>query len=58
LPFDGGLLDQPEWLLEDLLTISWIKSHLEEQVKPPPASTLPGQIRSNIREEDTTLPNS
>ena len=33
LPFDGGLLDQPDWLMEDLATISWRKKIIEDMVK-------------------------
>lgn len=35
LPFPGGLLDQPEWLMIDLFTLSWRKAVLKEQVKSP-----------------------
>lgn len=32
LPVEGGLLDQPELLLEDLAVISWLSSIVEEQI--------------------------
>lgn len=35
LPYAGGLLDQPEWLIHDLLVISWRKRVVEEMLKPP-----------------------
>jgi len=37
LPCDGGLLDQPEALFEDLLTIAWRKDRVEEMMKKGPA---------------------
>jgi len=29
----GGLLDQPEWLLEDLMTISWREGIVKKMLK-------------------------
>jgi len=34
LPFEGGLLDQPESLIEDVLTIAWRKEQVEKMMKP------------------------
>jgi len=33
LPYPGGILEQPDWLIEDLLTISWRKDILENLPK-------------------------
>jgi len=32
LPLAGGLLDQPEALMDDLLTLSWLSGIVREQV--------------------------
>lgn len=32
LPVEGSLLDQPEWLLDDLATISWQHSIVKDQL--------------------------
>ena len=32
MPEPGGLLDQPDWLIDDLLTISWRHQILKEMV--------------------------
>ena len=32
LPFEGGLLDQPDWLMQDLATISVWRGHVEESL--------------------------
>lgn len=32
LPYAGGLLDQPDWLLRDLLTVSAISERVRKQV--------------------------
>lgn len=34
LPCAGGLLDQPESLMDDLLTLSWLSGIIEKQIKP------------------------
>lgn len=39
LPYEGGLLEQPEALIDDLLLISWRKSILKEMMKPTPSPT-------------------
>ena len=39
LPEPGGLLDQPEWLLDDLATIAWRKSVVEDMLKEAPSGT-------------------
>jgi hypothetical protein len=39
LPEQGGILDQPEWLLEDLTTIAWYKGVVEEMLKEAPSGT-------------------
>lgn len=39
LPAQGGLLDQPDWLLEDLATIAWRKSVVEDMLKEAPSGT-------------------
>lgn len=31
LPYTGGLLEQPEWLIEDLLTISSLSGRIKKQ---------------------------
>jgi hypothetical protein len=36
LPYPGGLLDQPDWLLADLFTLAWRKNALKEMSKAPP----------------------
>jgi len=46
LPFAGGLLDQPDWLLEDLSTISWRKQVIEDMMQPA-ATTPAGAIRGD-----------
>jgi len=33
LPAGGGLLDQPEWLWDDLQTIAWRKECVEEMMR-------------------------
>jgi hypothetical protein len=35
LPYSGGLLDQPDWLLGDLLALNQTSNQLREQIKPP-----------------------
>lgn len=35
LPYPGGLLDQPEWLLVDLYTLAWRKAVIKESLKSP-----------------------
>jgi len=35
LPFSGGLMEQPNWLIEDLLTLSSRASQIREMLKPP-----------------------
>lgn len=32
LPYPGGLLDQPEWLIDDLLTISYNHTIIERMM--------------------------
>jgi hypothetical protein len=32
LPVEGSLLDQPEWLMDDLATISWQYSIVKDQL--------------------------
>lgn len=44
LPYEGGLLEQPEALMNDLLTISWRKNIIGEMLKPTP-TTPSGQLR-------------
>jgi len=36
LPCEGGLLDQPESLMEDLMMIAWLRGKLEDMLNPPP----------------------
>ena len=36
LPYDGGLLDQPEWLFEDLMVIAWRKGVVEKMMQKGP----------------------
>jgi len=36
LPYGGGFLDQPSWLIEDLMTISWRKRVVKEMLSPTP----------------------
>lgn len=36
LPYEGGILEQPEVLMNDLVTISWRKSIIKEMLKPTP----------------------
>jgi hypothetical protein len=33
LPYAGGLLDQPDWLIADLLTIQHEKAVIEKEIK-------------------------
>ena len=40
LPCEGGLLDQPAWLFEDLLVISWRKGRVEEMMKAAPKQRM------------------
>jgi hypothetical protein len=35
LPYPGGLLDQPEWLIQDLYTLAWRKAVIRESLKSP-----------------------
>lgn len=35
LPYPGNLLDQPEWLIQDLYTLAWRKAVLRESLKSP-----------------------
>lgn len=35
LPFPGGLLDQPDWLIHDLYVLAWRRHVLDEQLKTP-----------------------
>jgi hypothetical protein len=44
LPFEGGLLDQPEWLMADLFTLTWRKSVLKEMSKKPPGGLAKAMI--------------
>lgn len=48
LPYGGGLLDQPEALMNDLVTISWRKGIIGERMKPAPAMPA-GQVRGRRR---------
>jgi hypothetical protein len=32
LPFGGGLLDQPEWLMEDIVTLASLHSQIEKML--------------------------
>ena len=32
LPYEGGLLDQPDWLMDDLMTISWRKGVVKDML--------------------------
>lgn len=34
LPYSGGLLDQPDWLIADLLTISGLSQQVRKMVSP------------------------
>ena len=36
LPYEGGLLDQPAWLIEDLMTINWRKGIVKDMLSPTP----------------------
>jgi len=36
LPYEGGLLDQPAWLIQDLMTISWRKGVVKDMLSPSP----------------------
>jgi len=36
LPYPGGLLDQPDWLMADLFTLAWRKNVLKEMAETPP----------------------
>ena len=45
LPEPGGLLDQPDWLMDDLTTISWRKNVIEDMLKEAPSGT-PAQKKS------------
>jgi hypothetical protein len=36
LPYAGGLLDQPDWLLEDIFTLSWRSRYVREMVRDIP----------------------
>ena len=36
LPYEGSFLDQPDWLLHDLMTISWRKGIVNEMLSPTP----------------------
>jgi hypothetical protein len=47
LPFPGGLLDQPEWLMEDLMTISWRRRILEERIKGG-GNVLPSAVNTQL----------
>lgn len=40
LPYAGGILDQPEWLMEDLYTLSARRSALKSAMKETPRSTI------------------
>jgi len=33
LPHAGGLLDQPQWLVEDLMTLTWVSGLVEQELK-------------------------
>jgi hypothetical protein len=33
LPYPGGLLDQPEWLIDDLLAINEASERVEDQIR-------------------------
>jgi hypothetical protein len=35
LPHVGGLLDQPEWLMDDLTIISWISELVKNDIEKP-----------------------
>jgi hypothetical protein len=35
LPYAGGVLDQPDWLMEDLFVIAWRKECVERMLKGP-----------------------
>ena len=37
LPFPGALVNQPEWFMADLFTLSWRKAVLKEQLQSPSA---------------------
>jgi len=39
LPFPGGLLDQPDWLIHDLYVLAWRRHVLEEQKESPVSMT-------------------
>lgn len=41
LPFPGGLLDQPDWLIHDLYTLAWRKQVIRDQLKQPAAAGKP-----------------
>lgn len=43
LPFPGSLLDQPEWLMADLFTLSWRRAVLKEELRSPMATGLLGK---------------
>jgi hypothetical protein len=36
LPEQGGLLDQPDWLIEDLTTIAWRRGKIKEMMAGVP----------------------
>lgn len=48
LPDAGGLLDQPEALMDDLLTISYVRSRVEEMLKSPVPAAL-GALTKRLR---------
>lgn len=35
LPFPGGLMDQPDWLIHDLYILAWRKAVVREHLKSP-----------------------
>ena len=45
LPFPGGLLDQPDWLIHDLYVLAWRKHVLRRQLESTP---LPEGIPKHI----------
>jgi len=45
LPFPGGLLDQPDWLIHDLYTLAWRKQVLRDQLASPMASGVVAKPR-------------